>query len=390
MANKKKKEPVKKDEYNQKEGGCGGGCVSFFILLFICAGLYSFIEENISEKALLVLKIIGISLFALFAIYIGYKLYKFVYSLFKKFRKLHENQKIINYFDSLIPKAAEIAVNNGYISISMLQENFVIGYARAFHIMKELKECGIIKDNEEANVLITKEDYNNIVFLQNKFENPLNNMSYDKFVELPEYKIIKEYVSKLKIVDVTKFVNELSPFGYYKTINILSVLVADGTLVEYDDGRLLYAEHHSILTFVDNMSGNGIEFERFTAELLSKNGFTNVKQTQSSGDYGIDVLAEKDSVTYAIQCKCYSKPVGNKAVQEAYSGKDFYRCMVAVVFTNNYFTKSAIETAKQNNVILWDRNKLIEFIKPLQNNNYESNEFYKENFSNLLKKWEMT
>ena len=94
------------------------------------------------------------------------------------------------------------------------------------------------------------------------------------------------------------------------------------------------------------MSGNGIEFEHFTVELLLKNGFTKVKRTQSSGDYGIDVLAEKDSVTYVIQYKFYSSPVGNKAVQEAYSGKDFYRCMVAVVFTNNYFTKICYRNCK--------------------------------------------
>ena len=110
-----------------------------------------------------------------------------------------------------------------------------------------------------------------------------------------------------------------------------------------------------------------------------------IKRTQSSGDYGIDVLAEKDGISYAIQCKCYSKSVGNKAVQEAYSGKDFYKCMVAVVLTNNYFTKSAIETAKHNNVLLWDRNKLIELIKPLQVVSYTDNELCKEYFWNIIK-----
>lgn len=120
---------------------------------------------------------------------------------------------------------------------------------------------------------------------------------------------------------------------------------------------------NDVLANIDKMSSHGLDFEEFTVQLLLDNGFENVKKTQGSGDYGIDVLAEKDGITYAIQCKCYSDKVGNKAVQEAYSGKSFYNCMVAAVLTNNYFTNSAIETAKANNVLLWDRSKLIDLLK---------------------------
>ena len=119
-----------------------------------------------------------------------------------------------------------------------------------------------------------------------------------------------------------------------------------------------------VLADIDKMSSSGLKFEEFTVQLLLDNGFKNVKKTQGSGDYGIDVLASKEGITYAIQCKCYSDKVGNKAVQEAYSGKNFYNCMVAVVLTNNFFTNAAIETAKANNVLLWDREKLIDFLKP--------------------------
>ena len=37
----------------------------------------------------------------------------------------------------------------------------------------------------------------------------------------------------------------------------------------------------------------------------------------------------------------------------------------AVVLTNNFFTSSAKELAKKNNVLLWDRNKLKELIDNL-------------------------
>lgn len=69
-----------------------------------------------------------------------------------------------------------------------------------------------------------------------------------------------------------------------------------------------YPEMQNKLAAVDAMDGH--EFEYFCAELLKENGFVNVEVTQASGDFGVDVLAEKDGVTYAVQCKCYSDKVG--------------------------------------------------------------------------------
>ncbi len=107
---------------------------------------------------------------------------------------------------------------------------------------------------------------------------------------------------------------------------------------------------------LDEMEGH--EFEHFCADLLEKHGFIDVEVTKGSGDYGIDILAEKDGVTYAIQCKCYSDPVGVKAVQEAYAGRDYYDRMVGAVLTNQYFTTPAVEAAKRLKILLWDRGYL--------------------------------
>lgn len=93
--------------------------------------------------------------------------------------------------------------------------------------------------------------------------------------------------------------------------------------------------------------------------MLQRNGFTDVEVTKASGDFGIDILARKDGVSYAIQCKCYSDTVGNHAVQEALSGAQYYHRMVAAVMTNNYFTPAAIETAQKTNVLLWDRDAVL-------------------------------
>lgn len=111
---------------------------------------------------------------------------------------------------------------------------------------------------------------------------------------------------------------------------------------------------------IDIMEGH--DFEYFCADILKKNGFINVEVTRGSGDHGIDVLAEKDDITYAIQCKCYSSNIGNAAVQQAHTGKSLYHRDVAVVMTNQYFTQQAKEEAESLRVKLWDRDKLNEFI----------------------------
>lgn len=106
----------------------------------------------------------------------------------------------------------------------------------------------------------------------------------------------------------------------------------------------------------DNMTGQ--EFEYFCGELLKDNGFSDVRVTKVSGDHGVDVLAKKYGEKYAIQCKCYSENIGNKAVQEIYAGKDIYQSDVAVVMTNRFFTNQAREDAGKLGVELWDRNIL--------------------------------
>ena len=119
---------------------------------------------------------------------------------------------------------------------------------------------------------------------------------------------------------------------------------------------VMYARKKRKLGFMDDMEGH--DFEYFCADLLRENGFLDVEVTKGSGDYGVDILAEKDGVTYAVQCKCYTDAVGVKAVQEAYAGRDYYDRMVGAVMTNQYFTAPAVQAAKKLKILLWDRGYL--------------------------------
>ena len=141
-------------------------------------------------------------------------------------------------------------------------------------------------------------------------------------------------------------------------IGILAVLVlaAAAGVVLCRRFRKRYADDE-----LDEMEG--LDFEYYCAELLRNRGFIEGEVTKSSGDYGIDILAEKEGVTYAIQCKRYNGPVGVKAVQEAYAGRDFYDRMVGCVLTNQYFTQPAVDAAQKLKILLWDRDYLEEMIE---------------------------
>ena len=99
---------------------------------------------------------------------------------------------------------------------------------------------------------------------------------------------------------------------------------------------------------------DGFQFEYRCAELLRNRGFHKVSVTKSVGDQGIDVIAYKNGEKYGIQCKYYSHTVGNKAVQEAYSGAGFYDCDHAMVMTNSTFSRAAKELAQKLDVELMD------------------------------------
>jgi restriction system protein len=64
----------------------------------------------------------------------------------------------------------------------------------------------------------------------------------------------------------------------------------------------------------------------------------------------------------AVQAKRYSDKVGLHAVQEVVGAMAHYQCNIAIVVTNNYFTRACKKLAKSNDVSLWNREELIEEI----------------------------
>jgi hypothetical protein len=96
---------------------------------------------------------------------------------------------------------------------------------------------------------------------------------------------------------------------------------------------------------------SGVAFERTCGELLSVNHY-DVRAIGRSGDQGADLIATRDGLSYAIQCKDYAGTVGNAAVQEVIAAKHYHLTDFAVVCAPNGFTRSARELAARTGVIL--------------------------------------
>lgn len=128
-----------------------------------------------------------------------------------------------------------------------------------------------------------------------------------------------------------------------------------------------YNEKEELLEKIDYMSGQ--EFENILInKLLPVDGYEKIEGTKYTGDYGVDIIAYRNGLKCAIQCKRFKEKVSNKAIQEIVAGRKHYRCDKAIVITNNYYTKNAQVLAEDNNVELINRDDLIILIKNYLNN----------------------
>lgn len=113
---------------------------------------------------------------------------------------------------------------------------------------------------------------------------------------------------------------------------------------------------------IDEMKGH--DFEVYCAKILKAMGYCQVKVTPQSGDFGADIVAmDKKNQRWVFQCKRYASKLGNAPIQEIVAAKGHYRAVCAGVITNSTFTVKARQLAKENNVMLIEREQLARLIK---------------------------
>lgn len=120
---------------------------------------------------------------------------------------------------------------------------------------------------------------------------------------------------------------------------------------------------------------NGLDFERQVHALLKKMGF-EAEVTRASGDGGIDIIAHsRDHITggkYIIQCKDWSKPVGEPPVRDLYGVVTAENANKGILITTSTFTAPALKFAEGKPLELIDGTKFSILLKQynlgLQNN----------------------
>lgn len=117
---------------------------------------------------------------------------------------------------------------------------------------------------------------------------------------------------------------------------------------------------------IDKMDGR--QFELYLGHLFRGHGYI-AEVTQSTGDYGADLIISKGGNKIVVQAKRYSKNVGLKAVQEAFTAMNHYNASEAWVVTNSDYTEQAYNLAKSNGVRLINRQKLIDMILNMNTTN---------------------
>lgn len=231
--------------------------------------------------------------------------------------------------------AIDIIFDSGTVSATAIQKKLGCGYSRAYQIVCQLSDLGVISNSTDIALrrpIVRKHIAETILKSAGMSRAPhVSNLTQAPIEKAPEPEISINTSNIIALEE--KWRREQSGLS----------------IVEYE------------LSKIDGMDGH--LFEHWCADLLRRNGFCDVKVTPGSNDQGVDILAKKDGVTYAIQCKRYSSDLGNTPVQEVAAGRAIYGCHVAVVMTNQYFTSSAKVAASATNVLLWDRDQLTRMIE---------------------------
>lgn len=99
------------------------------------------------------------------------------------------------------------------------------------------------------------------------------------------------------------------------------------------------------------------DYEHFCAALLREARWS-ARVTRLSGDQGVDIVAEKRGRRIVVQCKKYSKPVGNRAVQEIVAAIAHEEAERGIVVATMGYTASAVQLAASNEVLLLHHSEL--------------------------------
>lgn len=151
------------------------------------------------------------------------------------------------------------------------------------------------------------------------------------------------------------------------------------------DARLDALYRASGQAAVDAMTG--VEFEHYVAAVLRGVGYS-VAITRATGDFGVDLIATKDGVRTAVQCKRQARVVNGSAIQQVVAGAAVHDCTMTMVVSNHRYTRAAEHLAGVHNCALVDRTWLARLARGGRLSNYSARQLDGFGFSLLNESWE--
>lgn len=221
----------------------------------------------------------------------------------------------------------------------------------------------IAEENNRIYNLYKKE----VLRLKNKYSNHLTDEIYTKFKSL----ILKKPVTEPKIIfDVSyksiktgKLLTKVQEINYFRIKEYMPYALWSNERVSPNT----YEQNLKNYIITKNFINKGIEqidqlnpfeFENWLSDFMNKCGYSAFT-TNRSGDYGADVIAEKDNYRIVIQCKMSKSILGIRCVQEVIGAMNYYHANDGwVVSTTPEFTYQAYNLANSANIKLYPKHKL--------------------------------
>ena len=103
----------------------------------------------------------------------------------------------------------------------------------------------------------------------------------------------------------------------------------------------------------------GREFKTFVADVFQRKGYT-VEITPETGDHGIDIILWKADRSIPVQCKNWSKPIGEPPLRDFYGAMQHKGAEEGYFVTSSAFTRRAYQFAEGKPIQLIDLDSLME------------------------------
>ena len=258
---------------------------------------------------------------------------------------LYVLQKISDGKTAKTQKAQAIEADAKHAKFLADVETRIQSLISAHIVTLAIKESQTVHQDEYGNYKVEKWVQEIDYFIDNVLrKDPLiSSFMYDKLIE------------SFETAGIESHFDESRRERYEKLRQMVTDAVYAYRVQELENGSILSDD-------IERMSP--IQFEHFCAEVLRRNGW-DARATQASGDQGIDVIATLGNVKAVFQCKKYSQPVGNAAVQEIIAGKQFEQADVAGVISNAPYTPSAKQLANATGTYLLHYSELDMFTEKI-------------------------